>query len=128
MRKSWDELSPAYRRRLEKAGITRTHHSAGHSVQRARGHTREDEGLRRLQERWLRVNGGWSGEDEESFREVRAEHDDRLVYSMLRYQERMQDAYQSGNYKRATDLYAAMPPEFDVLPDWMKKYHGLFSF
>lgn len=37
-RKSWDELSPSYRARLERKGITREAHASGTSLQRARGH------------------------------------------------------------------------------------------
>lgn len=38
MRKGWDKLSPGYRRRLERNGITRRHYELGGSLVRARGH------------------------------------------------------------------------------------------
>jgi hypothetical protein len=37
-RKQWDDLSPAYRRRLERAGITRADYERGVSLSAARGH------------------------------------------------------------------------------------------
>lgn len=37
-RKSWDELSPEYRKRLESKGINKTAHNNGASVKGARGH------------------------------------------------------------------------------------------
>ena len=126
-RKRWEDLSPAYRRRLERAGITKRHHQSGKPVQRARGHTREDEGLRHLFEK-IQRNSPWLGIDSSDFREARREHGDRLVYQMLRYQERMSDAYASGDYLKAAALYNAMPSDFDALPDWMKKYHGVYGF
>lgn len=37
-RKGWNSLSPAYRDRIEKAGLTRADYEAGTSLSRARGH------------------------------------------------------------------------------------------
>src|SRR5215831_18213628 len=37
-RKGWDDLSPEYRNRLEKAGISKTAYNRGESIQAARGH------------------------------------------------------------------------------------------
>lgn len=37
-RKAWEELSPAYRERLKRAGITRRAHESGVSIARASGH------------------------------------------------------------------------------------------
>jgi len=42
-RKGWGSLSPAYRARLEKAGLTRTEYEQGVSLQKARGHERTPE-------------------------------------------------------------------------------------
>lgn len=38
-RKSWDELTPAYRARLERNGITRESHAGGASIRKAVGHS-----------------------------------------------------------------------------------------
>lgn len=38
MRKGWDNLSPAYRHRLERSGITRRLYERGEPITRARGH------------------------------------------------------------------------------------------
>lgn len=37
-RKGWESLSPAYRKRLERGGISAADYGAGHSLSRARGH------------------------------------------------------------------------------------------
>lgn len=37
-RKPWNQLSPAYRRRLERHGITKTEHNTGKTLRAARGH------------------------------------------------------------------------------------------
>lgn len=42
-RKSWDQLSPAYRRRLERAGYTRSDYVANKPRTAARGHARTPE-------------------------------------------------------------------------------------
>jgi hypothetical protein len=47
-RKSWDELSPGYRRRLERQGIGRLQHLAGESLRGARGHAETPERPGRL--------------------------------------------------------------------------------
>lgn len=42
-RKSWKDLSPAYRKRLHAAGITPSRHAAGENLSRARGHAHTPE-------------------------------------------------------------------------------------
>lgn len=42
-RKGWDALSPGYRARIEKSGMTRGEYEAGHSLQKARGHEKTPE-------------------------------------------------------------------------------------
>lgn len=37
-RKGWDALSPAYRQRMERNGVTRDIYESGGSIQKARGH------------------------------------------------------------------------------------------
>jgi hypothetical protein len=42
-RKPWESLSPRYRERLERKGITPSMHAAGESIRAARGHERTPE-------------------------------------------------------------------------------------
>lgn len=42
-RKSWDELSPEYRKRLARHGLTPAKHAAGESIRAARGHANTPE-------------------------------------------------------------------------------------
>jgi len=42
-RKGWDQLSPNYRARLEKSGISKTAYGRGESIKAARGHSQTPE-------------------------------------------------------------------------------------
>lgn len=42
-RKGWDNLSPAYRRRLEKGGVGRAQYESGAPIRSARGHAKTPE-------------------------------------------------------------------------------------
>lgn len=42
-RKGWDSLSPTYRKRLEKGGVSRADYEAGRSIKKARGHAQTPE-------------------------------------------------------------------------------------
>jgi|SRR5215472_10287547 len=42
-RKGWDSLSPSYRQRLERGGITRASYASGASIKAARGHAHTPE-------------------------------------------------------------------------------------
>jgi len=42
-RKGWDALSPAYKQRLERAGLTQRAYESGGSIQKARGHAETPE-------------------------------------------------------------------------------------
>jgi hypothetical protein len=48
--RNWDGLSPAYRKRLERAGITRRAYESGASLQKARGHESTPERPERARE------------------------------------------------------------------------------
>lgn len=48
-RKGWDALSPAYRRRLERGGITRSSYEGGANLQKARGKKPQQEYKQRKQ-------------------------------------------------------------------------------
>jgi hypothetical protein len=50
-RKAWDALSPAYRRRLERAGIGRFQHAMGAILRGPRGHGETPERPSRLRHR-----------------------------------------------------------------------------
>lgn len=56
-RKPWDELSPGYRRRLERFGIGPAEHSSGKPLYQARGHFPRDEAAGRVAGR-SRIQGG----------------------------------------------------------------------
>jgi len=42
-RKGWDALSPEYRKRIEKAGLSKADYEAGGSLKKARGHSNTPE-------------------------------------------------------------------------------------
>lgn len=49
VRRNWDALSSAYRRRLERGGISRSEYERGASLKAARGHTTTPENMREFQ-------------------------------------------------------------------------------
>lgn len=79
-RKSWDELRPDYRERLEKKGITREAHERGDSIKAARGHERTPESPKR-----------YNPEKYQRYHENRADLERRLI-------------------QRKEDLFSSRPP------------------
>lgn len=59
-RKRWSELSPAYRKRLERFGITAAMHARGDTLVRARGHFHSPKKRRGLYEREKFESSEWN--------------------------------------------------------------------
>jgi hypothetical protein len=66
-RKGWDDLSPAYRDRLSKAGISESAYNQGESIQSARGHSQTPEHPRSFNESRFR---GYANEREALTRDL----------------------------------------------------------
>lgn len=133
-RKSWDELSPAYRARLERAGIGSREHAAGASLHKARGHkTMQHEKTQRIQNRVARDTFAqrWAGQYARLYGrpvdEVRRELARIPVTRLnkgLRRQVEMQRLYDQGLFDEATEMWEQRDTS---LPEWMFFYHGYFN-
>lgn len=66
-RKGWDQLSPAYRRRLQRNNITRAAYEAGASLSTARGHRPNEFGVSETRasilRRLIRSTDSWAKDD-----------------------------------------------------------------
>lgn len=118
-RKAWDALSPTYRQRLERAGITEQKHREGVKLSKARGHNE-----REVLNHWIEEFAEVYRQDEETIRETLSEYGFSRVYKAIRLQEKMQTAYHNGDMRRAAQLWRTRDTG---LPDWMHFYHGYFS-
>ena len=129
-RKSWDELSPEYRARLERKGVNRAKHASGSTnLAKARGH--KSVVHERKQSREYRQVNSWIGDyarmygrDEDDVREALAEFPKSQVAAGIAHQKKMQELYHDGRFKQARALWNKRDRS---LPDWMNYYHGYFS-
>lgn len=128
-RKPWDELSPDYRRRLERHGITAEKHSSGARIEKARGkksrtYEREYSKERRTIQRFIDRMQDYYGRDEEDIREVIADYGLLRVSQAADLQRQMQELYEDGYIEAARRLWETRDID---LPEWMHYYHGGFS-
>lgn len=140
-RKAWEDLSPQYRRRLEKAGIGREEHSRGQSLYRARGHGKAEQARadrayqRRLDafvERYSDTYGDSLGNIRDSGNVEHSRADLRRaleglpreeVEDIIRRQEEAEERWSRGDKDVAQRLYATRPRQ---ALEWMFYYHGAF--
>ncbi len=127
MRKGWDNLSDAYRRRLELNGINKSAYDSGTTLAGARGH------LTSNKEAFYRRSASFA-------RDV-SRNDSSLSSSQLRQRIRsmgmvrgteymdkrraMVRAFESGNIDRAHALWEQRDTS---LPDYLYHYHGVFNY
>lgn len=130
-RKAWSELSPAYRSRLERQGITRETHAQGADIAKARGkRSRAAENESRRKQRridsWIRRYADHYYADEDELREQLEGYDQEAIYRAIDTQERIEEMWNEGDWDEAHDLWEEMRESQDV-PEWMLFYHGVFS-
>lgn len=118
-RKAWDQLSPGYRARLERAGITPQAHGQGVKLTKARGHNE-----REVLNHWVEEFANVYRQDEGDIREALSDYGFPRVYKAIRLQEKMQAAYHNGDMNKAAQLWRTRD---QGLPEWMHFYHGYFS-
>jgi hypothetical protein len=127
-RKTWDQLSDAYRKRLQRAGIGPKEHATGQGIARARGHrskTAENSRRRFLRERqrWAERYAETYGQDFDVVEEALSEMDDSEIAELIADQTEMERLYQSGHTDSASQRYAMRT---NVAPDNLNYYHGIF--
>jgi hypothetical protein len=130
-RKSWDELTPKYRERLRRQGITEESHASGASLFHARGHkSSAHEALQRYRNTVLK----WSRQYADTYNYLQRTPAD-IAAELMQYpkadvleainrQREMERLYRSGKYKRASRVYQQRNRD---LPDWMNNYHWWFA-
>lgn len=118
-RKAWSDLSPQYRARLAKAGVTPQSHQSGASLTKARGHQ-----YTKPFNDWLSSNARMYGRDEQMMRADLAGFKKADIFSAIQLQQDAERAYNEGRLAEATRLWNMRDRS---LPDWMFYYHGYFS-
>jgi hypothetical protein len=102
-RKGWNALSPGYRSRLEKNGISKTAYEAGESIKGARGHSRTPE----------RPSQG------KQFPQYQQERDKLTKFITARKQHWFSTS-PKWNPKRANEKFRKDPPSMVKLRQWVK--------
>lgn len=129
-RKSWDQLSPTYRERLQRQGITPEQHAEGVSLAGARGQgSSQKENERRRQQRkirkWSKLYSRFYYRDEDEIREELEEYDREQVVEAIDLQLLMQELYDRGEISKAHALWEMRDTD---MPEWMYFYHGAFAY
>ena len=129
-RKPWGQLTPAYRARIVRAGITEEQYNAGTSLAKARGHTseqREQERRRhvRSKNKYIKRMVDEYGNEEQDLKEEIELLTEEDLDKVIALQAELQDLYMSGRRAEATKLFYT-ERDFDVA-NWMLYYHAVFS-
>jgi hypothetical protein len=127
----WEDLSPNYRKRLQRQGISQSDYESGASLAKARGHrTTEEENKRRRQLRKLRKfakkQEDWYYRDADEVYEELKGKDLDLILSQIENQEEAERLWLQGDLLPARFQWLMRDPT-DELPDWMHYYHAFFS-
>lgn len=132
-RKRWEDLSPKYRARLERQGITKQSHGAGATLpesvaKKARRTAQRQAKERAEKQKHIRE---WRNDvirmyhiPPEEIRELQRRLSVDEMYAAIVYQEKMQELYVSGRFAKAREMWDNRDKS---LPDWMFFYHSYFS-
>lgn len=130
-RKSWDDLSPNYRKRLARSGITAEQYNSGTAnLAKARGHSSTaKENARRRELRSIRRAAKEYAEkyylnEAEVYAELRKLSEAEAL-EHIREQIEAEEAYDQGQTSKATHIYTNNRSK-DPSPEWMFYYHGYF--
>ncbi len=128
-RKGWDALSPGYRGRLQRQGISKETYESGASLQKARGHTsaqkeRAQSKDYRAYASVIRDANRFYGIDIDDAKEQLAQFPRAEVIAAHQRQKQMYDAWANGDTQRARGMWEQRDRN---LPEWMNYYHFYFS-
>lgn len=124
-RKAWDDLSPGYRRRLEKAGVTKEAHASGSGLHKARGHgSKSKESFNRRRNRWMAKMSDATSRDVVDIEEEMDHLSTVEQEKLMRHQERAEELYRMHRLTEATDAFQDYLNDLG-LPWWMIAYRGL---
>lgn len=119
MARNWQGLSPDYRHRLERSGITQQQYESGISLTKARGHQ-----FTAPFNRWLKRQENFYGRDRQMMIAELAGINRGKLLQAIQLQEKAEDLYNEGRMSEATRLWNMRDTS---LPDWIYYYHGYFS-
>lgn len=130
-RKRWEDLTPGYRRRLERRGITPEKHAGGTSLYSARGHAAREEYLRHLAEgRYRQRVRDWADKQAELYyRDADETYDYMLtldpafVEHIIETQTQAENRYMNQGI-RTPEFWESREQGY---PEWLYYYHGVFS-
>lgn len=134
-RKGWDALSGAYRRRLERQGISEQAYASGQSLHRARGHVSQpDEAFRKRVTRFVTSFG--VPEDNERWNPQGNTVEDEIArlrrmgpvqaQEYMDYRRQMTRYWERGETDKAMRMYRRRDQSINV-PEYMWWYHGMFG-
>src|SRR5213078_506619 len=97
-RKTWEQLTPAYRARLERQGIGKQQHEAGASLHKARGkqsaqHESEQKKVNRGVNHFIEEYSALYGRDPSDVKEALSEFPKAQVWAGIQHQQQMQELY-----------------------------------
>jgi hypothetical protein len=136
-RKPWEQLSPQYRSRLLRRGISQQQHESGVPLHVARGHISvADESRQRLIRQFLRTYARdgeaprlwaepWVTIDADEIRQWFAQMSTADIRNYIQSRRQAERLYIQGHTDRATGVFARSGGSGQ--PEWMWFYHGLFS-
>lgn len=132
-RKPWEQLTPGYRARLERQGITKQSHAKGAALpesaakkarraaqRQAKEQAEKERHIRQWREDVIRLYH--IPRKQVSKIQLRLTVDE--MYAAIVYSERMRQLYESARFSQAREMWEQRDRS---LPDWMFWYHGYFS-
>jgi hypothetical protein len=132
-RKAWDDLSPAYRARLVRKGVTEESHKAGASLSQARGHkSRAEENERRRVLRQIdkyveRYGKEYSltAKGKQVLKDHLRAHKTADAIDHMWIQESAYELFMAGHLQQAGAAWSLREKD---APEWMFWYHGPFRY
>lgn len=130
-RKAWDQLSDAYRKRLQRGGITAEEHARGASLSKPRGHTsvakeRARSAYFRSIDKYAKhmadVYGNYTYDEYRASLRRLPESQTRSVISTQAAAEAL---YEAGDTEDASEVWKGRP--YSVIDNALYFYHGLYS-
>jgi hypothetical protein len=132
-RKRWEDLSPDYRKRLERNGITEAKHASGAGLAKARGkksanYERHQSRLRKFAKIYADTYHGFAPAEHAKSRQevlqVLRAMPQKQAQNVMRRQAEALEAYLRGDSAKGRRLWNRRNKR---LPDWLYYYHGAFS-
>lgn len=128
-RKGWETLSPGYRSRLERGGITEDLYRRGASLVKSRGHTStrkeaEDKYFYRDRNKFIKHVAVNYGKDEDEVKEALEGISRTEIEDLISRQRQAEKDYNNGDSTTGKRQWEGRNTN---LPDWFFYYHSLFS-